>query len=103
MAEFVQKLFDFLAGRSGYRETYVSDPTRFIQEYLAKHPEEIESQRRGRAIWWDKKPSERSPTPSMRHAPRAGGNEHTFVPVPTGGGAEYMFAPDDNAAAGKDK
>jgi hypothetical protein len=36
----------------------------------------------------------------MRHAPRAGGNEHTFYPVPSGGGAEYMFAPDDE---GKDE
>jgi len=38
----------------------------------------------------------------MRHAPKAGGNEHTFVPIPTGGGAEYMFAPDDNAPAVSD-
>ena len=97
MNRFLQKALDFIAGRSGYRETYVSDTTRFIQEYLAKHPEEIDSQKRGRAIWWDKTPEERAPTPSMRHAPRAGGNEHTFVPVPEGGGAEYMFAPDDNA------
>ena len=97
MNPFLQKALDFIAGRSGYRETYVSDTTRFIQEYLAKHPEEIDSQKRGRAIWWDKTPEERAPTPSMRHAPKAGGNEHTFVPVPDGGGAEYMFAPDDNA------
>jgi len=101
MMGFLEGVFDFLAGRSGYRQTYVSDATRFIQDYLARHPEEIESQKRGRAIWWDKTPAERSPTPSMRHAPKAGGNEHTFVPVPTGGGAEYMFAPDDNAAADK--
>ncbi len=97
MNQFLQKALDFIAGRSGYRETYVSDTTRFIQEYLAKHPEEIDSQKRGRAIWWDKTLEERAPTPSMRHAPKAGGNEHTFVPVPDGGGAEYMFAPDDNA------
>ena len=96
MIEFLQRAFDFLAGRSGYRETYVSDSTRFIREYLAMHPEEVESQKRGRAIWWDKTPEERAPTPSMRHAPKAGGNEHTFVPVLEGGGAEYMFAPDDN-------
>jgi hypothetical protein len=30
----------------------------------------------------------------MRHAPRAGGNEHTFEPT---GGAEYAFGPDDNS------
>ena len=97
MPEFLHKFFDFIAGRSGYRETYVSEPTRFIREYLAAHPEEIESQKRGRAIWWDKTPEERAPTPSMRHAPKAGGNEHTFVPIPDGGGAEHTFAPDDNA------
>ena len=74
---------------------YESDLTRFMRDFLAAHPEEVESQKEGRAIWWDKTPQERSPTPSMRHAPKAGGNEHTFVPIPSGGGAEYMFAPDD--------
>ena len=74
---------------------YESDITQFLRQYLKEHPEEVESQRRGRAIWWDKAPNERSPHPSMRHAPRSGGAEHTFVP--TGGGAEYVFQPDDNA------
>jgi hypothetical protein len=97
MNAFLQRALDFIAGRSGYRETYVSEATRFMQEYLRSHPEEIDSQKAGRAIWWDKTPEERAPAPSMRHAPKAGGNEHTFVPVPEGGGAEYMFAPDDNA------
>jgi Protein of unknown function (DUF3460) len=77
---------------------YESDITRFMQEFMRQHPEEIESQKKGRAIWWDKTAEERAPAPSMQHAPKAGGNEHTFVPVPSGGGAEYMFAPDDNAA-----
>ena len=94
MTDFLQRVFDFLAGRSGYRETYVSDCTRFIQDYLARHPEEIESQRQGRAIWWDKTSAERAPAPSMRHAPRAGGNEHTFEPA---GGYEWSFGVDDNA------
>ena len=93
MLGFLQRAFDFLAGRSGYRETYVSDPTRFIREYLRTHPEEIDSQKDGRAIWWDKTPEERAPAPSMRHAPRAGGNEATFEPA---GGYEHTFAPDDN-------
>ena len=97
MIGFIQKALDFIAGRSGYREAYVSEPTRFIQEYLRAHPEEIESQRHGRAIWWDKRADERAPAPSMRHAPKAGGNEHIFAPIPEGGGAEYMFEPDDNA------
>ena len=78
MSDFLERIFDFLAGRTGYRQTYVSEPTRFIQEYLATHPEEVESQKRGRAIWWDKTPEERAPVPPMRHTPRAGGNEATF-------------------------
>ena len=81
---------------------YESELTKFMRDFLAAHPEEVESQKQGRAIWWDKTPEERAPTPSMRHAPKAGGNEHTFVPIPTGGGAEYMFAPDDNAPAVSD-
>jgi uncharacterized protein DUF3460 len=101
MNPFLQIFFDFLAGRAGYREAYVSDPTRFIQEYLRLHPEEVDSQKKGRAIWWDKTAEERAPAPSMHHAPKSGGNEHTFVPVPDGGGAEYTFAPDDNAPAGR--
>ena len=81
---------------------YESDLTKFMREYLAQHPEEIESQKKGRAIWWDKRPEERSPTPSMRHAPRAGGNEHTFMPVHEAGGYEWSFEPDDNAPAAAD-
>jgi hypothetical protein len=76
---------------------YESDLTKFMREFLAQHPEEIESQKKGRAIWWDKRPQERAPAPSMRHAPKAGGNEHVFSPVPEGGGAEYTFEADDNA------
>ena len=91
MMECLQRAIDFLAGRSGYRETYVSEPTRFIREYLAKHPEEVDSQKRGRAIWWDKTPRERAPAPPMRHAPRSGGNEHTFEP----GGYEWSFQADE--------
>jgi hypothetical protein len=34
----------------------------------------------------------------MRHAPRAGGNEHTFEPA---GGYEWSFAVDDNADKGE--
>jgi hypothetical protein len=72
---------------------YESDLTKFMRKFLEEHPEEVESQRKGRAIWWDKTPEERAPSPSMRHAPRAGGNEHTFEPA---GGYEWSFAVDDN-------
>ena len=73
---------------------YESDLTTFMREFLAAHPEEVESQKNGRAVWWDKTLDERAPAPSMCHAPRAGGNEHTFEPA---GGSEWSFGVDDNA------
>ena len=57
---------------------YESDLTKFMRDYLAAHPEEIDSQKKGRAIWWDKDPAVRTAPPPPRHAPRAGGNEYTF-------------------------
>jgi len=57
---------------------YESELTKFMREFLKQHPEEVESQRKGRAIWWDKRPDERAPVPSMGHSPKAGGNEGTF-------------------------
>lgn len=33
---------------------YESEFTRFMREFLQKHPEEVEEQRKGRALWWDK-------------------------------------------------
>ena len=59
---------------------YESELTKFMREFLKHHPEEVESQRKGRAIWWDKRPDERSPARSMQHSPKAGGNEGTFQP-----------------------
>ena len=35
---------------------YESEHTRFMREWLKKHPEEREVQHSGRALWWDKKP-----------------------------------------------
>lgn len=35
---------------------YESEHTRFINEWLAQHPEELEQQKTGRAMWWDKPP-----------------------------------------------
>lgn len=37
---------------------YVSEHTRFIRELLEKKPQLETEQRVGRAIWWDKLPSE---------------------------------------------
>ena len=81
---------------------YESDLTKFMREFLQQHPEEVESQRVGRATWWDKTPEERSPHPSMRHghSPRSGGAEHTFEPS---GGYEWSFAEDDNVPGASDE
>ena len=71
---------------------YESELTKFMREFLAAHPEEVESQKKGRAVWWDKTAEDRAPAPSMQHAPRAGGNEHTFEPA---GGYEWSFGVDE--------
>ena len=60
---------------------YESDITKFMRRFLAEHPEEVESQRKGRAAWWDKNAEQRGPVPPPRHSPKAGGNEHTFEPL----------------------
>ena len=59
---------------------YESDLTKFMREYLAQHPEEIESQKKGRAAWWDKDPARVAPPPA-RTAPTSGGAEYTFKPL----------------------
>ncbi len=33
---------------------YESEHTKFMREQLAQHPEWVEDQRQGRALWWDK-------------------------------------------------
>jgi hypothetical protein len=67
---------------------YESDITQFIRNFLEQHPEEIASQRKGRAIWWDKPRDERTPPPPPRHSPKAGGNEYTFQPLSESDNAE---------------
>ena len=42
---------------------YESDLTKFMRQYLEQHPEEIVSQQKGRAAWWDKDSSVRTPPP----------------------------------------
>ena len=44
-------------------ERYESEHTKFIREWMERHPEEIAEQKRGRALWWDKLPQ----TPEVRH------------------------------------
>ena len=57
---------------------YESELTKFMREYLEKHPEERESQNKGRAVWWDHAGAERTPPVAVGHSPKAGGNEYTF-------------------------
>ena len=60
---------------------YESDLTKFMRQYLEKHPEEKESQRKGRAIWWDKEPGVRTAPDQAQHSPKSGGAEYTFKPL----------------------
>ncbi len=33
---------------------YESEHTKFMREWLEKHPEQLAEQKKGRALWWDK-------------------------------------------------
>lgn len=33
---------------------YESEHTKFMREWMAAHPQEVEEQKKGRALWWDK-------------------------------------------------
>lgn len=35
-------------------ERYESDTTLFIREFLQKHPDVVEKQKKARATWWDR-------------------------------------------------
>ena len=35
---------------------YESEHTKFMREWMDKHPEETQEQAKGRALWWDKPP-----------------------------------------------
>ena len=59
---------------------YESELTKFMRDYLAQHPEEVESQKKGRAVWWDKDPGRVAPPPA-RKSPTSGGAEYTFKPL----------------------
>ena len=60
---------------------YESEHTKFIREYLEKHPEERESQKKGRAVWWDHAGVNRTPPDPVQPSPKAGGNEYLFKPL----------------------
>lgn len=46
---------------------YESDHTRFMREWLANNPKEVEEQKKGRALWWDK-PQDLQIRKSLRQA-----------------------------------
>lgn len=52
---------------------YESEHTKFMREALANHPEWVEDQRKGRAIWWDKThlPAEQKANIESREAHRS--------------------------------
>lgn len=33
---------------------YESEHTKFMREWMAKNPEQVEVQKKGRALWWDR-------------------------------------------------
>ena len=35
---------------------YESPHTKFMREWMEKHPEELDEQAKGRGLWWDKSP-----------------------------------------------
>ena len=47
---------------------YESEHTRFMREWMEKHPEEAQEQQKGRALWWDKPPQTLE---AMKHAAAA--------------------------------
>lgn len=52
---------------------YESEHTKFMREFLDKNPEEIEEQRKGRALWWDRPQDlERAAREQVSRVPQAG-------------------------------
>ncbi len=37
---------------------YESEHTQWMREWLQRHPEELQEQKTGRALWWDKPPQD---------------------------------------------
>jgi hypothetical protein len=37
---------------------YESEHTKFMREWMERHPEQLIEQKRGRALWWDKPPQD---------------------------------------------
>lgn len=70
------KVMGVAFGLSG-RE-YESEATRFMRDFMASHPEEFASQKKGRGTWWDKDANERTAPDEAKNSPKSGGAEYTF-------------------------
>ncbi len=46
---------------------YESEHTKFMREWLEQHPQEVDEQKKGRALWWDK-PQDVEQTRRLREA-----------------------------------
>lgn len=58
MSNFFSNLFRHEPGYAGPEKmdrAYVSEFTQFIDQFVEEHPEVVEDQRVGRALYWDKK------------------------------------------------
>lgn len=70
MVKFMRDLFGL--------NRYESETTRFMRDFLAQHPEELASRKKGRRIWWDKDARQRTEPSAAATAPKSGGAEYTF-------------------------
>lgn len=39
---------------------YESEHTKWMREWMEKHPEELQVQKAGRALWWDQLPQDQT-------------------------------------------
>ena len=76
LSSLLDKVFGIAFGLSGRQ--YESEATKFMRDFMAQHPEELESQKKGRGAWWDKAPKECTAPSAARHSPKSGGAEYTF-------------------------
>jgi hypothetical protein len=76
LSSLLDKVFGIAFGRSGRQ--YESEATEYMRDFMAQHPEELESQKKGRDVWWDKDARERTAPTEVKNSPRSGGAEYTF-------------------------
>lgn len=77
---------------------YVSEFTRLMEGFLAEHPEVVEDQQQGRAMWWDRKLDLEELKKKQASEVRQKGYEYfsnppTCVPPPDGAGHALTHVP----------